>query len=56
MGSTAAVLATPDLWQSSDFGLLPEFDVVRKYFGCSAFYGVSRDDGFLFEFKYLNPR
>jgi hypothetical protein len=56
MGSTAAVLATPDLWQSSDFALLPEFDVVRKYFGFSAFYGVSRDDGFLFEFKYLNPR
>ena len=38
-----------------DFSLLPEFDVVRKYFGLSAFYGISRPDGFFFEFKYLNP-
>ncbi|MHC4106084.1 MAG: hypothetical protein ACYSR9_14170, partial [Planctomycetota bacterium] len=35
--------------------LLPEFDTVRKYFGLSAFYGISRPDGFFFEFKYLNP-
>jgi len=38
-----------------DFSLLPEFDAVKKYFGLSAFYGVSRPDGFFFEFKYLNP-
>jgi hypothetical protein len=38
-----------------DFGLLPEFDVVRKHFGLSAFYGTSRPDGFFFEYKYLNP-
>ena len=38
-----------------DFNTLPEFDAVRKYFGSSAFYGASRPDGFLFEFKYLNP-
>jgi hypothetical protein len=38
-----------------DFSLLPEFDAVRKYFGLSAFYGVSRADGFFFEFKYLDP-
>ncbi|MHC4595653.1 MAG: hypothetical protein ACYS19_12015, partial [Planctomycetota bacterium] len=38
-----------------NFSLLPEFDVVRKYFGLSAFYGISRPDGFFFEFKYLNP-
>jgi hypothetical protein len=37
-----------------DFGLLPEFDAVKKYFGVSAFYGISRQDGFFFEFKYLN--
>jgi len=37
-----------------DFGLLPEFDAVRKYFGLSAFYGISREDGYFFEFKYLN--
>ena len=38
-----------------DFSLLPEFDAVKKYFGVSAFYGISRPDGFFFEFKYLNP-
>jgi hypothetical protein len=38
-----------------DVSLLPEFDAVRKYFGISAFYGISRPDGFYFELKYLNP-
>ncbi len=38
-----------------DFSLLPEFDAVKKYFGVSAFYGISRQDGFFFEFKYLSP-
>jgi hypothetical protein len=38
-----------------DFSLLPEFDAVKKYFGVAAFYGISRQDGFFFEFKYLNP-
>ena len=38
-----------------DFGLLPDFDAVRKYFGLAASYGISRQDGFFFEFKYLNP-
>lgn len=38
-----------------DFSLLPEFDAVRKYFGSSVSYGISRPDGFFFEFKYLNP-
>ena len=38
-----------------NFSLLPEFDAVRKYFGLSAFYGISRPDGFFFEFKYINP-
>lgn len=38
-----------------DLSLLPEFDAVRKYFGVSAFYGISRPDGFFFEVKYLNP-
>jgi hypothetical protein len=37
-----------------DFGLLPEFDVVKKYFGLSTLYGISKSDGFFFEFKYLN--
>jgi hypothetical protein len=39
-----------------NFSLLPEFDAVRKYFGLSTFYGISRPDGFFFELKYLNPR
>ena len=34
--------------------LLPDFDAVRKYFGISATYGVAREDGFFFEFKYLS--
>ncbi len=38
-----------------NFGLLPEFDAVHKYFGLSAFYGISTPEGFFFEFKYLNP-
>ena len=38
-----------------DFSLLPEFDAVKKYFGTLAFYGISRQDGFFFEFKYLSP-
>jgi hypothetical protein len=38
-----------------DFGLLPEFDAVKKYFGLSALYGISKSDGFVFEYKYLNP-
>ncbi len=38
-----------------NFTLLPEFDVVRKYFGLSVLYGVSRADGFFFEINYLNP-
>jgi len=39
-----------------DFTLLPEFEAVKKYFGLSASYGVARQDGFFFEFKYLNSR
>jgi hypothetical protein len=37
-----------------NFGLLPEYDTVRKYFGLSAFYRVSRQDGFFFEFKGID--
>jgi hypothetical protein len=46
-------LAGADLF---DFSLLPEFEAVKKYFGSSASYGVARQDGFFFEFKYLNPQ
>jgi hypothetical protein len=56
MGPAAAVLAGPDAWDFADFSLLPEFGAVKKYFGLSAGYGISRPDGFFFEFKYLNPQ
>ena len=39
-----------------DFSLLPEFNSVRKYFGLSAFYGISRADGFFFEFRDIFPQ
>jgi len=42
-------------FQLFDFSLLPEFDEVKKYFGLSTFYGISKPDGFFFEFKYINP-
>jgi hypothetical protein len=38
-----------------NFALLPEFDTVRKYFGLSVLHGVTRSDGFFFEFNYLKP-
>jgi hypothetical protein len=38
-----------------DYTLLPEFEAVRKYFGLSAAYALSRPDGFFFEFKYVQP-
>ena len=38
-----------------NFALLPKFEAVRKYFGLFASYGISRDDGFFFEFKSINP-
>ncbi len=38
----------------TNFGLLPQFDTVRKYFGLSAFYAISRPDGFFLEFRNFN--
>jgi len=37
-----------------NLALLPDFEAVRKYFGISAAYGIARQDGFFFEFKYLS--
>jgi hypothetical protein len=37
-----------------DFKLLPAFETVRKYFGITAAYGISRPDGFYFELQYIN--
>lgn len=37
--------------QLLDPNLLPSFEAVRKYFSLSAFYGISRPDGFSFELR-----
>ncbi|MFC1737999.1 DUF3352 domain-containing protein [Planctomycetota bacterium] len=37
-----------------DTSLLPEFDVVSKYFGLNVDYLISKPDGFLFDFKSLS--
>ncbi len=56
MGPAGYMLGAAEVREWADFGLLPEFDSVRKYFGPSVFYGVSRADGFFFESKWLNQR
>jgi len=48
------LFSSVNVGQLFDTKLLPEFDIVRKYFGLSASYGLSRPDGFFFEFKQLN--
>jgi len=55
MSSNFGLIFSPTGLDLFNFSLLPEFDAVRKYFGLSSFYGISRPDGFFFEFKYLNP-
>ena len=37
-----------------DTSLLPDFAAVKKYFGLSTFYGISKPNGFFFEFKHLD--
>jgi len=60
-GMGMAGMASPEMMLSQmggdlfDFSLLPDFDTVRKYFGLSASYGIARQDGFFFEFNYINP-
>jgi hypothetical protein len=44
----------PNISDLVNFELLPQFDVVRKYFGLSVSYGLSRPDGFFFEFKDIS--
>ena len=39
-----------DLFTLMNPKLLPDFAAVKKYFGVSTNYGVSREDGFYFEF------
>ena len=37
-----------------NFGLLPDFEVVRKYFGLFTSYGISTPEGFFFELKDIH--
>jgi len=53
-GPASIKIGSSGIGELVNFSLLPEFDIVRKYFGVSALYGLSRPDGFFFEFKYLN--
>jgi len=54
-GPDATAAFKPPGFDFLDHTLLPEFKQVQKYFGSSAFYGISRPDGFFFEFMYLTP-
>ena len=54
-GAVSFKFGPPGVGELVNASLLPEFDTVRKYFGSSTFYGVSRPDGFFFEFNYLKP-
>jgi len=54
-GSAPFTFGPPGLNKLINPALLPEFDAVRKYFGSSTFYGISRPDGFFFEFNCLDP-
>jgi hypothetical protein len=55
LGPASSTFGPPGLNELINPALLPEFDAVRKYFGSSTFYGISRPDGFFFEFNCLNP-
>jgi len=55
MGPGAGLMFSQGGLELFSIELLPDFDVVRKYFGSSILYGISRGDGFFFEFNYLNP-
>jgi len=39
----------------ANFSLLPDYETVKKYFGLSSSYGISRPDGFFFEFNGIDP-
>jgi len=54
-GTASFRFSSMEIGKLVNFNLLPEFDAVRKYFGLSAFYGISRPDGFFFEFRDINP-
>lgn len=47
-------MALSGLGQFFDFTLLPNFDTVKKYFGVSTQYVISRPDGYYFEARHLD--
>jgi hypothetical protein len=53
-GPASAKFGPAGISELANFDLLPQFEAVRKYFGLSAFYGVSTPEGFFFEFKYIS--
>jgi len=54
-GPASAKFSPMEIGKLVNFDLLPQFDAVRKYFGLSAFYGISTPEGFFFEFKDISP-
>ena len=54
-GPASIKLGSTGISELVNLSLLPEFDAVRKYFGLSAFYGISTPEGFFFEFKDISP-
>lgn len=56
MGPNPNFLLTQKGMDSFNFNLLPDFETVRKYFGSSACYGLSRENGFMFGFNCLDPK
>jgi hypothetical protein len=62
MGTTKSVanafdptqMAVSGLGQFFDFSLLPNFEMVKKYFGVSTQYVISRPDGYYFESRHLD--
>ena len=55
-GSPSINLSPKEISELVNPALLPEFDAVRKYFGSSVSYAISRPDGLFFELKYINPK
>jgi hypothetical protein len=55
MSSNPQMMVARGAMDLFNFELLPQFETVKKYFSLSSFYGLSRPDGFFFEFNYLSP-
>jgi hypothetical protein len=56
MGPGALLLGPDELSEFVDVDLLPAYEAVKKYFGTTVMYGLSRPDGFYLEFKCLSAQ